>query len=156
MEDEEDHHRKQDYYHDGIEKLQFGCQSITISKSMPFKHSDKLFASLLQVVEEAGEPNAGCLLDLAHTHATKEHLELVIPKLKKRLFYVHLADNDGTHSLHLPAGKGNIDFRSVFHSLKEIGYDSFVNVDYGGVPPDQILEEVRRGRAYFQECLEAA
>jgi len=110
---------------------------------------------VLKLIEDAGEPNTGCLLDVAHTHATKEHLELVIPKLKKRLFYVHLADNDSTHSLHLPAGRGNIDFLSVFRSLKSIGYDSFVNVDYGGVPSDQILEEVNKGRAYFQQCLDS-
>ncbi len=111
---------------------------------------------VLKLIEDAGEPNAGCLLDVAHTHATKEHLDLVIPKLKKRLLYVHLADNDGTHPYHLPAGRGNIDFPAVFRSLKSVGYDSYVNVDYGGVPPDRILEEVARGRAYFQECLAQA
>ena len=111
---------------------------------------------VLKLVEDAGEPNAGCLLDVAHTHATKEHLDLVIPKLKKRLMYVHLADNDGTQSYHLPAGQGKIDFPAVFRSLKSIGYDSFVNVDYGGVPRDQILTEVTKGRAYFQECLDLA
>jgi sugar phosphate isomerase/epimerase len=110
---------------------------------------------VLKLIEDAGEPNAGCLLDVAHTHATKEHLNLVIPKLRKRLLYVHLADNDGTHPYHLPAGRGSIDFLAVFRSLKSIGYDSYVNVDYGGVAPDQILDEVKKGRAFFQECLEA-
>lgn len=109
---------------------------------------------VLKLIEDAGEPNAGCLLDMAHTHATKEHLNLVIPKLSKRLVYIHLADNDGTHPYHLPAGRGNIDFLDVFRSLKSVGYDSYVNVDYGGVPADQILGEVTKGRAYFQECLE--
>ena len=37
---------------------------------------------VLKLIEDAGEPNGGCLLDIAHTHATKEHLDLVIPKLK--------------------------------------------------------------------------
>lgn len=108
---------------------------------------------VLKLIEDAGEPNAGCLLDVAHTHATKEHLELVILKLRKRLFYVHLADNDGKHPFHLPAGQGNIDFLSVFRSLKSIGYEGFVNVDYGGVPSDQIFNEAKKGRAFFQKCL---
>ena len=111
---------------------------------------------VLKLIEDAGEPNAGCLLDVAHTNATKEHLNLIIPKLKNRLMYVHLADNDGTQPYHLPAGQGTIDFPAVFRSLRSIGYDNYVNVDYGGVPSDQILEEVTKGRAYFQECLEAA
>ncbi len=108
---------------------------------------------VLKLIEDAGEPNAGCLLDVAHTHATKEHFDLVIPKLKKRLMYVHLADNDGTHSYHLPAGHGNIDFPAIFRSLQNVGYDGYVNVDYGGVPSDQILSEVKKGREYFAECL---
>ncbi len=110
---------------------------------------------VLKLIEDAGEPNAGCLLDVAHTHATREHLSLVIPKLKKRLMYVHLADNDGTYPYHLPAGQGNLNFPSIFRSLKSIAYDSYVNVDYGGVPADQILAEVTKGREYFERCLTA-
>jgi len=108
---------------------------------------------VLNLIREAGEPNGGALLDLAHTHATKEPLDLVIAKLADRLMYVHLADNDSTSSLHLPAGQGNIDFISVFRSLKAIGYDGYTNVDFGGVSNDQIWEEVRRGREYFARCL---
>ncbi len=110
---------------------------------------------VLNLIREAGEPNGGVLLDVAHTHATKEHLELVIPKLGERLLYVHLADNDSSFSHHLPAGQGNIDFMSVFRSLKAIGYDGFANVDFGGVPADQIWDEVKRGREYFEQCLAA-
>jgi len=108
---------------------------------------------ILRLLEEAGQDNAGVLLDVAHTHATKEHLELVIPKLGERLMYVHLADNDGSFSYHLPVGRGNIDFESVLRSLRRIGYDGYINVDFGGVPADDIWEEVRRGREYFERCL---
>jgi sugar phosphate isomerase/epimerase len=110
---------------------------------------------VLKLIEDAGEYNAGCVLDLAHTHASKEHLDLVIPKLKDRLMCVHLADNDGGFPYHLPAGRGNIDFPAVFRSLKSVGYDGYVNVDYGGVPADQILSEVTLGRIYFQQCIDA-
>lgn len=108
---------------------------------------------VLKLIEDAGEANAGCLLDLAHTHASKEHIDLVIPKLQKRLMYVHLADNDGTVPYHLPAGRGNIDFPAVFSALHAVGYDGYVNVDYGGVAPEQILAEVTKARGYFAECL---
>lgn len=107
---------------------------------------------VLKLIEDAGDANAGCLLDVAHTHATKEHLALVIPKLKRRLMYVHLADNDGSFSHHLPAGRGTVDFPAIFRSLKQIGYDGYANVDFGGVPADQIWDEVKRGREYFKRC----
>ena len=110
----------------------------------------------LKLIEDAGEANGGLLLDIAHMHATKEYFELVVPKLGRRLMYVHLADNDGSYSHHLPAGRGNVDFLAVFRTLKAAGYDGYTNVDYGGVPPDQIWEEVKRGRAYFAELLAAS
>jgi sugar phosphate isomerase/epimerase len=108
---------------------------------------------VLKLIEDAGELNVGCLLDLAHCHATKEHFDLVIPKLKHRLAYVHLADNDGSFSYHLPAGRGNIDFPAIFRSLLGVGFAGYANVDYGGVAADEILEEVRRGREHFTSCL---
>jgi len=108
---------------------------------------------VLKLIEEAGEPNAGCLLDVAHTHATKEHLDLVIAKLAKHLKYVHLADNDGSFPYHLPAGRGSIDFPAIFRALRAVEYKGYMNVDYGGVQPDQIFNEVRNGREYFAKCL---
>lgn len=108
---------------------------------------------VMALVREAGESNGGVLLDVAHANATKEPLELVIAKLEDRLMYVHLADNDGTSSAHLPVGQGNINFRSILRRLKEIGYEGYVNVDFGGVPPTAIWEEVRKGRRYFEKCL---
>ncbi|NIM94048.1 MAG: TIM barrel protein [Anaerolineales bacterium] len=104
----------------------------------------------LKLVEDAGEPNGGILMDVAHMHATKEYFQLVVPKFGKRLMYVHLADNDGTISRHLPAGQGNIDFPGLFKTLHEHGYEGYTNVDFGGVPPDKIWEEARRGREYFE------
>lgn len=104
----------------------------------------------LKLVEDAGEPNGGLLLDVAHMHATKEYFELVVPKMGQRLMYVHLADNDGSFSHHLPAGQGNIDFLSLFRTLKAAGYSGYANVDFGGVPPDKIWDEVKRGREYFE------
>lgn len=111
---------------------------------------------VLKLIEDAGEPNVGCLLDLAHCHATKEHFDLVIPKLSRRLKYVHLADNDGSFSYHLPAGRGNIDFAAIFGSLLSVGFAGYANVDYGGVAPEEILGHVRQAREYFSRCLAAA
>ena len=103
----------------------------------------------LQLVEDAGEPNGGLLLDVAHMHASKEFFELVVPKLGKRLRYIHLADNDGSFSHHLPAGQGNIDFLALYKTLESAGYVGYTNVDFGGVPPEKIWEEAKRGREFF-------
>jgi sugar phosphate isomerase/epimerase len=107
----------------------------------------------LKLIKDAGEPNGGLLLDVAHMHATKEFFELVVPKLGERLMYVHLADNDGSYSYHLPAGQGNVDFLALFRTLRTAGYSGYANVDFGGVPPDKIWEEAKRGREYFEGLL---
>jgi len=86
-------------------------------------------------------------------HATKEFFELVIPKMGHRLMYVHLADNDGSYSYHLPAGQGNIDFPALFRTLHAAGYAGYTNVDFGGVAPDRIWEEAKRGREYFTSLI---
>ncbi|HUW13539.1 MAG TPA: sugar phosphate isomerase/epimerase [Anaerolineae bacterium] len=107
----------------------------------------------LKLVEDAGEPNGGLLLDVAHMHATKEFFQLVVPKMGRRLMYVHLADNDGSFSHHLPAGQGNVDFLALLRTLKASGYSGYANVDFGGVPPDKIWAEAKRGREYFEGLL---
>jgi sugar phosphate isomerase/epimerase len=107
----------------------------------------------LELVEDAGEPNGGLLLDVAHMHATKEYFELVVPKMGWRLMYVHLADNDGSYSYHRPAGQGNIDFLALFRTLTAARYSGYTNVDFGGVPSDKIWKEVRDGREYFEGLL---
>jgi len=86
---------------------------------------------LLRLLDDSGAKNAGILLDVAHTNATKEHFGLVIPKLGKRLMFVHLSDNDGSTSAHGRIGTGNIDFKAVIESLKEIGFDGWLNIDIG-------------------------
>ena len=90
---------------------------------------------------------------MAHTNASKEPLALVIAKARDRLMYVHLADNDGGASHHWPAGRGDIDFVSVLQALRDVGHEGYMNVDFGGVAPDQIWEEVMQGRLYFESCI---
>jgi len=38
-------------------------------------------------------------MDIAHFHAAKEYLELVVLKMKNLIGHVHLADSDGTQAI---------------------------------------------------------
>lgn len=88
---------------------------------------------LLRLLDDSGAENAGALLDIAHTNATKEHFGLVIPKFGKRLMFIHISDNDGSTSAHGPIGTGNIDFKAIIENLKEIGFNGWLNLDIGAV-----------------------
>jgi len=50
----------------------------------------------------------------------------IIKKYPERIKHIHLHDNLGGNTpendLHLPPGKGIVDFKNIFNSLKNIGY----------------------------------
>ncbi len=77
--------------------------------------------ALINLIREAswqalkwGQPcEMGVILDVAHVHAGKEYLNLVIPKLGRLIKLVHFSDNDGAYAFHYSPGQGNIDFPAV-------------------------------------------
>lgn len=90
----------------------------------------------------------GVILDVAHVHAGKEYLSLVIPKLGKLIKLVHFSDNDGSYAYHYSPGKGNIDFSAVISALRFVGYDGTIVVDTSGIP--DIIQEAIQARDYYQ------
>ncbi|MGH9325929.1 MAG: sugar phosphate isomerase/epimerase family protein [Terriglobia bacterium] len=107
--------------------------------------------ALMNLIRESAAENTGVILDVAHVHAGKEYLALVIPKLGKLIKLVHFSDNDGTQAFHFPPGRGNIDFRAVLESLKRAGFDETIVVDISGVP--DIVAEAVKARDYFQRLI---
>jgi sugar phosphate isomerase/epimerase len=107
--------------------------------------------ALINLIRESGADNAGVILDVAHVHAGKEYLALVIPKLGKLIKLVHFSDNDGAQAYHHAPGKGIIDFRAVVRSLKRAGFDGTIVVDISGVP--NIVEEAIQARDFFQRLI---
>lgn len=108
--------------------------------------------ALMNLIRESGAEGTGVILDVAHVHAGKEYLALVIPKLGKLIKLVHLSDNDGSQAYHYAPGKGNINFRAVIRSLKRVGFDGTLVVDISGVP--NIVEEAVKARDYFQRLID--
>lgn len=110
--------------------------------------------AVMNLIRDAGADNLGVILDIAHVHAGKEYLALVIPKLAERIKLVHFSDNDGTHAYHYSPGQGNIDFPAVVRSLKRVGFDGTIVVDTSGV--DNIVAEAVRARDYYQSLIDQA
>ncbi|MEA3336152.1 MAG: sugar phosphate isomerase/epimerase [Chloroflexota bacterium] len=103
--------------------------------------------AILNLIKESAADNAGVLFDIAHVHAGKEYLALVIPKLGDQIALVHFSDNDGSQAYHYPPGQGIIDFPAVVGSLKRVGFDGTIVVDISGV--DNIVEEAVKARDFF-------
>lgn len=107
--------------------------------------------ALINLIKESGAKNSGVILDVAHVHAGKEYLALVIPKLGKLIKLVHFSDNDGTMAYHYAPGKGIIDFPAVVRSLKHAGFDGTIIVDISGVP--NIVDEAVKARTLFERLI---
>jgi sugar phosphate isomerase/epimerase len=108
--------------------------------------------AVMNLIRETGAKNMGVILDVAHVHAGKEYLSLVIPKLGNLIRLVHFSDNDGTQAYHYAPGKGKIDFKAVIRSLRRAGFDGTIVVDISGIP--DIVTEAVRARQMIQTLID--
>lgn len=110
--------------------------------------------AVMNLLRQSDADNVGVILDVAHVHAGKEYLALVVPKLGGLIKLVHLSDNDGSQAYHHSPGTGNIDFAAVVRNLKRVGYDGYLVVDTSGV--SNIVEEAVKARNYYQSLIDRA
>ena len=134
------------------------CAGIARRKDMTLiieTRANDVFSStdaVMNLIRDAGADNLGVILDIAHVHAGKEYLALVIPKLAGLIKLVHFSDNDGTQAHHYSPGQGIIDFPAVVRSLKRVGFDGYIVVDTSGVA--NIVEEAIKARDYYQSLID--
>jgi len=108
--------------------------------------------ALMNLIRDTGADNMGVILDVAHVHAGKEYLSLVIPKLGDLIKLVHFSDNDGTQAYHHSPGTGTINFPAIMKSLKRAGFDGTIIVDTSGV--ENIVDEAVKAREYYKKLIE--
>jgi len=80
-----------------------------------------------QLVRETASPRIRLLFDIYHVQVMQGNL---IERLREHLDvigHVHVADVPGRHE----PGTGEINYRNVFSSLREAGYDKTVGFEYG-------------------------
>lgn len=85
--------------------------------------------SMIRLIEAVNEPNLGAILDTGHQYAQKEILPLSVAKLKDRLMYLHLSDNDSAKNDHFVPGEGTIDWIGLFEALKMNNYQGYAGLD---------------------------
>jgi xylose isomerase len=93
-----------------------------------------------------GADNLGATLDSGHCFLANENPAQAAAMLAKckRLFYVHINDNDGRGDWDLTPGTWHTwEFVELFHTLKRLGYDDWIAFDI--VPkehePSQVFTE---------------
>jgi len=90
-------------------------------------------------------PSLRLTLDLGHAQLlTDQNTGFgFMQKFPERIRHVHLHDNLGgtsvTDDLHLPVGKGVIDFDGLFEQLRQIGYNRTITLE---LKPDEIKDNL--------------
>ena len=92
-----------------------------------------------RLFDEEMEPPINYVLDVAHAHLQGEEFRF-IEEFGHKIKHVHISDNLGEQDDHLSLGEGNIDWRRITNSLKEIDFEGWLvlecydqiekNIDY--------------------------
>jgi len=86
------------------------------------------------MVRGAGRDNVGACIDTGHANIGMgvKPADLLRRVGGSLVWTVHLHDNDGSGDLHLPPGRGNVDWRDVLSALGEISYNGTLNLELNG------------------------
>jgi D-psicose/D-tagatose/L-ribulose 3-epimerase len=93
----------------------------------------------LQMMREIDSPRCKVMIDTADQNITDPNLSDAVRKAGKDLVYVHCNDNSGVGQgdVHLPPGRGAVNWRVFLSALEEIGYDGDLSVQvHTGYPID--------------------
>ena len=88
--------------------------------------------SFLLFSQAVNAPNLMFNLDTSNQFLVRDNLALSLVRLKNRISYIHISDNTGRKTEHLPPGEGNIDWDLFFSVLKDINYKGRIAIDVGG------------------------
>ena len=67
--------------------------------------------------------------DIGHFYCVNEDPSALILKLQEYIEHFHMADIKNRKHYHLIPGHGLIDFKTVFATIKKIGYEGYVTVE---------------------------
>ena len=99
-----------------------------------------LFPDIRVVVEKVGDPNLGigCCMDLAHSYRFGQDPAKDILKYKKWIYDIHIKDvtEPSKKGKAKEMGRGGMDIPAIIKSLKKIGYNGVISIEYEGSPDD--------------------
>ena len=103
---------------------------------------------VLSLIDDVGHPSLGINLDLGHVAVLGNDPTDAIRRSAGHITGVHLEDIPdgvgGTHYHTIP-GDGDLDFRSIFDTFDDIGYDGFVTLElytYPEMPNEAARESI--------------
>ena len=88
-------------------------------------------SELLWLIHNTDPKRVGVCWDTGHANIQRLNQSRAIRALKGHLVATHIADNDTSGDQHLLPFEGNVDWKAVTTTLKEIGYGGLFNLEIG-------------------------
>ena len=105
--------------------LRIAVENLTSVNMLLGRYPDEL----IQLVRGVNKDNIGICLDVAHAYTTKTMDEFLNIKAKAEdmeIIHMHASDNFGAEDLHLPLGKGSLDWKKVLNGINDNEYEGLV------------------------------
>jgi len=102
--------------------------------------------SAINICKEAGRENVKIMADTCELNIEEESITESIERAGEYIYHVHLSDNN-----RLLPGYGHIDFKSIFKSLKKIGYKRYMALECA--VPGKPEEELPKCVKYLKKCM---
>ena len=99
---------------------------------------DYSYEIAVQIMDAVGSRHFKMILDCSHAEVLTRSALGAVRKYADKVGHVHFCDSDGTSliceggsqsSKHLAAGDGNLDLPAILRTLKETGYDRWLQID---------------------------
>ena len=110
----------------------------------------------LRMMNEVKSKKLKLTIDTADQNVTEPNLYSAVKKVAKDLVYVHFNDNGGERrgDIHLPPGRGNINWEFFIKTLKEVGYDGYLLVQIHSIGnPIDIDSWAYESKQYLEKIL---
>jgi sugar phosphate isomerase/epimerase len=103
---------------------------------------DKRFPSPYDVMKavQGFDKRVGLCIDVGHTARARVDPAEAILRCKERLYDLHFKDINSTepNGTTIEGGRGVLDLPSIIQSLKKIGYNGMVSIEYEGWENDPL------------------
>lgn len=104
---------------------------------------------LARLVDEVGSPFLGLCMDIGHQHVFSELDALEwVRRMDRRLFHIHLHDNDGTGDTHWPIGRGTIDFEPFYAAIMRHAPQATISLEVED-KMEVKMDDLRKLATYF-------
>ena len=105
---------------------------------------------LTEIIKEFPEEHMGICFDTGHANLI-EKPDKYLEKIAPRMMTLHVSDNSGDYSSHLPPGDGNIDWSKFSSALYSSGFDGVFMMEILGAArfedPDVVLKKAYKRAA---------